>query len=105
MGYTAREVRHMTTYEYRAPCGLNHGLAILHKEMSNCLVPPMLEDAAQLLGDFMAMTEALSASRVQIRAPENQAAHMRQEARNLAYHREEEETQLRQDLAETRERL
>ena len=61
MGYTARAVRHMTTYEYRVPCGLNHGLAILHEEMSHYLVPPMLEDAAELLGDFTAMTEALSA--------------------------------------------
>ncbi len=75
MGYAARAVRHMTTYEYRAPRGLNHGLSILHEEMSHYLVPPMLEDAAALLGDFTAMTEALSASRVQIRAHENQSAH------------------------------
>ncbi len=72
MGYAARAVRHMTTYEYRAPRGLNHGLAILHEEMSHYLVPPMLEDAAGLLGDFTAMTEALFACRVQIRAHENQ---------------------------------
>ncbi len=60
MGYGAHAVRHMTTYEYRAPRGLNHGLTILHKEMSHYLVPPMPEDAAGLLGDFTAMTEALS---------------------------------------------
>ena len=70
MGYASRVVRHMTTYEYCVPRWLNHGLAILHEEMSSYLVPPMLEDAAELLGDFMAMTEALSASRVQIRAHE-----------------------------------
>ncbi len=75
MGYAARTVRHMTTYEYRAPRGLNHRLAILHEEMSHYLVPPVLEDAAELLGDFMAMTEALSACRVQIRVHENQSAH------------------------------
>ncbi len=66
MGYAARAVRHMTTYKSRAPHGLNHGLAILHEEMSHYLMPPMLEDAARLLGDFTAMTEALSACRVQI---------------------------------------
>ncbi len=91
MGYAARAVQHMTTYEYRAPRGLNHGLAILHEEMSSYLMPPMLEDAAELLGDFTAMTEALSACRVQIRAHENQAVHVRQEARNAAYLRGEEE--------------
>ncbi len=64
MGYAARAARHMTTYEYRMPHGLNHGLAILHEEMSRYVVPPILEDAAELLGDFMAMTEALSACRV-----------------------------------------
>ena len=75
MGYAARAVWHMTTYEYRAPCRLNHGLAIPHEEMSHYPVPPMLEDAAGLLGDFTAMTKALSACRVQIRAHENQTAH------------------------------
>ncbi len=75
MGYAAHAVRHMTTYGYRALRGLNHGLAILHEEMSSYLVPPMLEDAAELLGDFTAMTEALSACCVQIRAHENQSAH------------------------------
>ena len=83
----------MTTYEYRALRGLNHGLAILHEEMSHYLVPPMLEDAAGLLGDFTAMTEALSACRVQICAHENQSAHSRQEARNAAYLRAEEEAE------------
>ncbi len=53
MGYAAHAVCHVTTYEYRAPRGLNHGLAVLHEEMSHYLVPPMLEDAAALLGDFI----------------------------------------------------
>ncbi len=82
MIYAAHAVRHMTTYEYRMPRGLNHGLAILHEEMSHYLVPPMLEDATALLGDFTAMTEVLSACRVQILTHENQSAHSRQEARN-----------------------
>ncbi len=105
MGYVARAVRHMTTYEYRAPSGLNHGLAILHEEMSHYLVPPMLEDAAGLLGDFPTMTEALSACRVQIRAFENHSAHSRQEARNAAYFRAEEEARLKRELNETRTQL
>ncbi len=54
-----------------------------------------LEDAAELLGDFMAMTDALSACRVQIRAHENQSAHSPQEARNAAYLRAEKEAQLK----------
>ncbi len=73
MDYAACVVWHMTTYEYRVPRGLNHHN--LHKEMSHYLVPPMQEDVAGLLGDFTAMTEALSACRVQIRAHENQLAH------------------------------
>ena len=61
MGYAACAVRHVTTYEYHAPRGLNHGLAVLREEMSHYLVPPILEDAAALLGDFIAMKEAISA--------------------------------------------
>ncbi len=105
MGYAARAVRHMTTYEYRAPRGLNHGLAVLHEEMSSYLVLPTLGDAAELLGDFMAMREALSACHVQIRAHENQAAHVHQEARNAAYPRGEEQARLNQELVETRTKL
>ena len=105
MGYAAHAVRHMTTYEYCAPHGLNHGLAILHEEMSDYLVPPMLEDAAVLLGDFMAMTEALSACCMQIRAHEKQSAHSHQEARNAAYLRAEEEARLKRELTETRAKL
>ena len=105
MGYAARAVRHMTTYEYRAPRGLNHGLSILHEEMSHYLVPPMLEDAAEILGDFIAMREALSACRVQIRAHENQSAHSRQEARNAAYLRDKEEVRLKRELNEARAQL
>ena len=105
MGYAAHAVRHMTTYEYRAPGRLNHGLAILHEEMSHYLVPPMLEDAAGLLGDFTAITEALSACQVQICAHENQSAHSRQEARNAAYLQAEEEAHLKRELDEARTQL
>ncbi len=105
MGYAARAVRHVTTYEYRAPCGLNHGLAVLHEEMSHYLIPPMLEDAAALLGDFIAMREAISAYQVQIRAHENQSAHLRQEARNAAFIRDKEDAHLRRELNEARTEL
>ncbi len=105
MGYAAPAVRHVTTYEYRAPCGLNHGLAVLHDEMSHYLVPPMLEDAAALLRDFIAMKEALSAYQVQIRAHKNQSAHSRQEARNAAFLRDEEDARLRRELNEARTEL
>ncbi len=104
MGYAARAVRHVTTYEYRAPCGLNHGLAVLHDKMSHYL-SPMLEDATALLGDFIAMQEALSAYRVQIRTHENQSAQVRQEARNAAFLRDEEDARLRRELNEARSEL
>ncbi len=99
MGYAAHAVHHVTTHEYRA---LNHGLAVLHEEMSYYLVPPMLEDAAALLGDFIAMQEALSAYRVQIRAHKNQSVHSRQEARNAAFLRDEEDARLKRELEEAR---
>ena len=65
----------------------------------------MLEDAAGLLRDFTAMTKALSACRVQIRAHENQMAHSRQEARNAAYLLAEEEAHLKRELNEARTQL
>ncbi len=91
--------------EYRAPGGLNHGLAILHEEMSKYLAPPMLEDAAEFLGDFVAMSEALSANQMQIRALEDQAIHLREEAGNLNYLQAEAEANLHQDLERARERM
>ena len=102
MGYAARTVRHMTTYEYRTPRELYHGLAILHEEMSSYLVPPMLEDAAELLKDFVVITEALSTCRVQIRVHENQSAHSHQEARNVVFLRAEEGARLKRELNEAR---
>ncbi len=51
------------------------------------------------------MTEALSACRVQIRAHENESAHSRQEARNAAYLRAEEEVHLKRELNEARTQL
>ncbi len=46
IGYTAKTSQAITTYEYQAPHGLNHGLADMHDELMKYLVPPMLEDAS-----------------------------------------------------------
>ncbi len=54
-GYATVAARSMTTYEYKAPDGLNHGLALLYKEVEKYMVPPMLEHASDLLGDFMVL--------------------------------------------------
>ena len=45
----------MTTYEYRAPGGLNHGLSALHDEIEKYMVPPMVESAFALLGDCVVL--------------------------------------------------
>ncbi len=55
VGYAAKTTRAITTYEYQAPHGLNYGLAHLHDKVMEYLVPPMLEDASALLGDFVAL--------------------------------------------------
>ncbi len=47
-GYAALATRCMTTYEYRAPGGLNHGLSMLHDEIDQYMVPPMVEQASAL---------------------------------------------------------
>ncbi len=54
-GYAARATRFMTTYEYQAPHGLNHRLSNLYDEVTEYLVPPMVEDASALLGDFVTL--------------------------------------------------
>ncbi len=54
-GYAARATRFMTTYEYQAPHGLNHGLSHFYDEVTEYLVPPMVEDASALLGDFVTL--------------------------------------------------
>ncbi len=54
-GYAAAAARSVTTYEYKAPNGLNHGLSLLYKEVEQYLVPPMLKYASALLGDFIVL--------------------------------------------------
>ncbi len=51
-GYAALATRCMTTYEYKAPGGLNHGLSMLHDEITQYMVPPMVKYVSALLGDF-----------------------------------------------------
>ncbi len=54
-GYATLATHCMTTYEYRAPSGLNHGLSLLHDEINKYMVPPMVEHASALLGDFVVL--------------------------------------------------
>ena len=54
-GYAALVACCVTTYEYKAPGGLNHGLSTLHDEVDKCIVPPMVKYASALLGDFMVL--------------------------------------------------
>ena len=54
-GYAALAACCMTTYEYKAPGGLNHGLSILHDEITQYMVPLMVKYASALLGDFVVL--------------------------------------------------
>ncbi len=54
-GYATVAARSVTTYEYKAPNGLNHGLSLLHDEVEKYMVPPVLKYASALLGDFMVL--------------------------------------------------
>ena len=56
-GYAAAAARSMTTYEYKAPNSLNHGLSLLYKEVEQyvAIVPPMLKHASALLGDSIVL--------------------------------------------------
>ncbi len=56
-GYAALATRCMTTYEYKAPSGLNHGLSMLHDEITQYIVPPMVIHASALLGDFVVLCQ------------------------------------------------
>ncbi len=48
-GYAALAARCMTTYEYKAPGGMNHGLSMLHNEITKYMVPPMVKYASETL--------------------------------------------------------
>ena len=72
-GYAARAVRCMTTYEYQAPGGLNHGLPMLYDEVEQYLAPPMVKHASALLGDFMVLYQEREFHRRRLGQLEQQA--------------------------------
>ncbi len=72
-GYAALAARYVTTYEYKAPNSLNHGLSILHDEVDKYVVPPMLKYASALLGDFMALYQEREFHRRRLAQLEQQA--------------------------------
>ncbi len=72
-GYTALAARCVTTYEYKAPNSLNHGLSLLHDEVEKYVVPPMLKYASALLGDFMVLYQEREFHRRRLAQLEQQA--------------------------------
>ncbi len=88
----------MTTYKYRAPNCLNHGLSLLYKEVEEYMVPPMLEHASALLGDFMALYQEHEVHRRRLAQLDQQAM----EAKN---YRDAETNILWAQLAEARKEI
>ena len=72
-GYAALAARCVTTYEYKAPNSLNHGLSLLHDEVEKYVVPPMLKYASALLGDFMVLYQEREFHRRRLDQLEQQA--------------------------------
>ncbi len=72
-GYAALATRCMTTYEYKAPSGLNHGLAALHDEISQYMVPQMVEHSSALLWDFVILYQERKFHRRRLAQLEQQA--------------------------------
>ncbi len=95
-GYAARTTQVIMTYEFQAPHGLNHGLAHLYDEVTECLVPPMLEDASALLGDFVALYQ-------QREVHKRRQAHLEQQARMTQSEADIEANILRAQMAGLRQ--
>ncbi len=72
-GYAYAASRSMTTYEFKAPDGLNHGLSLLYDEVEEYLVPPMVDHASALLGDFMALYQEREVNRRRLAQLDQQA--------------------------------
>ncbi len=72
-GYAALAASCMTTYEYTASGGLNHGLSMLHDEITQYMVPPMVKYASALLGDFMVLYQEWQFHRRRLAQLEQQA--------------------------------
>ncbi len=88
----------MTTYEFKAPICLNHGLSLLYDEVEEYLVPPMVDHASALLGDFMTLYQECEVNRRRLAQLDQQAM----EAKNR---RDAETTILRAQLAGARKEI
>ncbi len=91
-GYAAVAAWSMTTYEYKAPNCLNHGLSLLYKEVEEYMVPPTLDHASALLGDFIVLYQEREVHRKRLAQLDQQAM----EAKN---YRDAETNILRAQLA------
>ncbi len=97
-GYTYAASQRMTTYEFKAPDCLNHGLSPLNDEVEEYLVPPMVDHASALLGDFVALYEEREVNRRRI-------AQLNQQATEAKNHRDAETNILRAQLAGARKEV
>ncbi len=97
-GYAYAASRSMTTYEFKAPDGLNHGLSLLYNEVEKYLVPPMVDHASALLGDFVALYQEREVNRRRI-------AQLNQQAMEAKNHRDAETNILRAQLAGARKEI
>ncbi len=118
-GYAALATHCMTTYEYKAPGGLNHGLSMLRDEITQYMVPLMVKYASALLGDFVVLYQEREFHRRRLAQLEQQALEtqdqtdaatnilwaqlsgLRQEIKREHQHRERLEEQVR--VTSTRE--
>ncbi len=88
----------MTTYEFKAPDGLNHGLSLLYDEVEEYLVLPMVDHASALLGDFVALYQEREVNQRRI-------AQLNQQAMEAKNYRDAETNILRAQLAGARKEI
>ena len=91
-GYTYAASQSMTTYEFKTPDGLNHGLSLLFNEVEKYLVPPMVDHASALLGDFVELYQERDVNRRKL-------AQLNQQAMEAKNYRDAETNILRAQLA------
>ncbi len=97
-GYAYAASQRVTTYEFKAPNGLNHGLSLLYDEVEKYLVPPMVDHASALLGDFMTFYQEREVNRRRL-------AQLDQQALEAKDQRDAETTILRAQLAGARKEI
>ncbi len=97
-GYAYAVSQRVTTYEFKAPDGLNHGLSLLYDEVEKYLVPPMVDHASALLGDFMTLYQEREVNRRRL-------AQLDQQALEAKDQRDAETTILRAQLAGARKEI